>query len=132
MRALVEDVERYPEFLPGCKSALVERFLDGRIHARLEVGFAGIERSFTTENTPTPKGLAIKLVEGPLRRLEGEWVLRPLGEEESHAELFLDYEFSGWKSRAIAAPLIRPAVEQITEAFLKRAQELYGKRESSL
>ena len=72
MYGLVDDVERYPEFLPWCGGTEVEH-RDGQItRASIRIDYHGIHQSFKTENrTQPPELIEIRLVSGPFRALDG-------------------------------------------------------------
>jgi len=57
MHALVEDVARYPEFLPWCGGTeLLSR--EGELsRATIRINFRGIRQSFSTENRSQPPQL---------------------------------------------------------------------------
>jgi len=65
----VADVERYPDFLPACKSvAILERRVDAHqvewVDAQVTVGKAGAEYEFVTEN----QGVLNQRIEVQLKR----------------------------------------------------------------
>lgn len=94
---LVNDVEAYPRRFPWCSAARVlEREGDHALVARLDLRFAGLTQSFTTRNTlDRPRRLHLRLVDGPLRSLDGEWTFAPLGEDGCKISLALDFDYSG-------------------------------------
>ena len=53
---LVADIERYPEFLPGCVDASILERQENTVTARLTLSRAGISQSFTTCNTAADHG----------------------------------------------------------------------------
>ena len=82
MYALVEDIAHYPAFLPWCAGAEIETRTNNVVRATLEVNFKGIRQRFTTDNACTPRtSIAMKLVTGPFRALQGGWRFHPLGAE---------------------------------------------------
>src|SRR5947207_153353 len=82
MFELVNDVEEYPRFLPWCRKSKIIHQDEKEVVAELEIVWSGIHKSFTTCNHLTPyEGIKISLVQGPFRRLEGEWIFTPLDEE---------------------------------------------------
>lgn len=126
MYALVEDVERYPEFLPWCAAAHVEEQNAGGVHARVGIDFRGIRQHFVTHNTVRPPSLIeMKLVSGPFRHLEGCWRFKPLGNEACKVEFRLHYEFSSRLLEKLVGPVFHFIANSLVEAFIKRAQQLY-------
>jgi ribosome-associated toxin RatA of RatAB toxin-antitoxin module len=77
---VVEEVERYPEFVPGCTLAQVLERDGNTVVARLAVSRGLLSTAFTTRNTMDPgRSVHMLLVEGPFRVLEGHEirVVRP-------------------------------------------------------
>jgi len=94
---LVNDVEAYPRRFPWCAAARVlEREDDAALTARLDLRFAGLTQSFTTRNTlERPHRLHMRLVDGPLRALDGVWTFDALGDDGCRIALALDFDYSG-------------------------------------
>lgn len=66
---LVNDVARYPEFLPGCSGSCVLEQSEAHMVASVDVSKAGISKTFTTSNQLTPGvSIAMSLVMGLLKR----------------------------------------------------------------
>ena len=127
MFALVDDVERYPEFLPWCGGARVSFRDDARTRATIEIRYRGIKQGFTTENTKRPPSeMDIQLVEGPFRELDGQWRFIGLGERGCKVEFGLRYEFSSRLLAKLLGPVFEFIANSLVEAFTKRAEQLYG------
>ena len=103
MFALVDDVPRYPEFLPGCVAARLDSSSANERIAALEIVRGGLRMQFTTRNTVAPPGqILMELVEGPFKRLMGRWRFEPLGERGSRVGFHSEFEF---KNRVMALAL---------------------------
>lgn len=127
MFALVDDVERYPEFLPWCGGARVSFRDDARTRATIEIRYRGIKQGFTTENTKRPPSeMDIQLVEGPFRELDGQWRFTALGEGACKVEFRLRYEFSNRLLARLLGPVFEFIANSFVEAFVKRAERIYG------
>jgi ribosome-associated toxin RatA of RatAB toxin-antitoxin module len=127
MFALVDTVERYPEFLPWCGStALLHR--DAQItRATLEINFHGIKQRFTTENPKSePTWMEIKLVEGPFRSLEGSWRFTELGGRGCKIDFHMRYEFASRLLEKLVGPVFNHIASTLADAFVKRAKKVYG------
>jgi ribosome-associated toxin RatA of RatAB toxin-antitoxin module len=122
MRALVEDIDSYPQFLPWCGAAeIVSRSPDTTV-ATLTIDFHGIRQQFTTENSKVDgEVLRIRLVSGPFRALDGEWRFQPLGEHSSKVTLRLAYDFSSRLLEGAIGPVFRQIASSLVDAFVKRA-----------
>ncbi|MDE2389289.1 MAG: type II toxin-antitoxin system RatA family toxin, partial [Betaproteobacteria bacterium] len=74
MFALVDDVARYPEFLPWCGGTSVEPQDAVTTHATVKIDYHHIQHSFTTKNKRFPPDLIeMSLLDGPFEHLDGYW-----------------------------------------------------------
>lgn len=129
MYELVDAVERYPEFLPWCGGASVP-YRDERVtRATIQINYRGIKQSFSTENTKEPgRSMAIRLVEGPFRELDGTWRFTPLSDDSCKVELQLRYEFASRILAKLVGPVFGYIANSMVEAFVRRAESVYGGR----
>lgn len=128
MYRLVVDVDAYPQFLPWCDKARVVSHEENGMLAEIRIAFAGIHQSFTTQNTHvTDQQVAIRLVNGPFSKLEGEWNFIALGADQRacRVELTLTYGFDSTLGRLIS-PVFDKIAGSMVEAFVKRAKQVYG------
>lgn len=126
MYALVEHVEAYPQFLPWCSGAEVQRLDPQRAVATLRVNYHGLRFHFTTENQMEEGALIdMKLVHGPFHHLDGFWRFVPLAEQACKVEFRLSYELSGKLVDKLAGPVFSHIANTFVEAFVKRAVTLH-------
>ena len=129
MYALVEDVAAYPQFLPWCGGTEILKKEGDMTRAAITIDFRGIKQRFSTENRADPPQLIeMNLIDGPFRQLDGSWRFKPLGEGACKIEFRLHYEFSSKLLEKIVGPVFHYIASTFVEAFVKRAQQLYGKR----
>ncbi len=129
MYSLVDDVARYPEFLPWCGGAEILSRDDQTVHAALQINYKGIKQRFSTRTrAQAPKLIEITLIEGPFRHLDGRWRFTPLGSEACKVEFALHYEFSSRLLDKLVGPVFNYIANSFVDAFNKRAESLYGKR----
>lgn len=127
MFALVDDVARYPEFLPWCSAAEVLATRDDGKTARLHIDFHGVKANFTTDNVNTPPAaIRMELKEGPFHNLTGEWTFKSLAEDASKVELVLVYAFGTSLLETVIGPVFDRIARTFIDAFVHRAQALYG------
>ncbi len=125
---LVNDIENYPKFLPWCKTASVITRSDEKITASLAMGGAGLKKSFTTQNTlKTNESIDMKLIEGPFSHLHGKWEFQPLGDLGCKILLNMEFEISNKLLRLSLEPVFTKIVNTLVDAFVQRANNLYGK-----
>jgi ribosome-associated toxin RatA of RatAB toxin-antitoxin module len=130
MYALVTDVARYPQFLPWCDRAKVLTQDETGMTAEVGIAFGGIHQSFTTRNTHTePSQVDMQLLKGPFSNLDGQWLFLPVGDgsqQASKVELTLNYGFSSATLGALVGPVFDKIASTLVEAFVKRAEQVYG------
>ena len=128
MFALVDDVERYPEFLPCCSGAWVLARRDGGKTARIDIDYHGVKAHFTTDNANEPdERIVITLNDGPFKQLQGEWRFRALAEDACKVEFELAYEFSTGLVETFVGPVFNHIASTFIDAFVRRAETLYAK-----
>lgn len=124
--AIVNDVSRYPEFLPWCTGASVLAASEQEVVAELSLVASGIRETFTTRNQLTPfEKIDMVLVSGPFRALSGGWTFTRLGEDAGcRVALDLDFQLAGM--RMLLGSVFARAADQMVDAFCTRADELLG------
>src|SRR5215470_19293603 len=76
---LINDIERYPSFIPWCTHAQVLSRSDHEIVATIGVRRGPLHSEFTTRNElEQHHRIRMHLVAGPFKMLEGEWLLTPI------------------------------------------------------
>lgn len=126
MFALVNDIESYPEFLHWCRAARILSRNGNTIDARLDVGVAGIGRSFVTRNTLTePSEIGVRLLSGPFKRLDGGWKFTDV-DGGCDVELLLDFQMKASPFSAVFAAIFEEIARTQMSAFLARADRIYG------
>ena len=130
MFALVADVEAYPKFLPWCDQAKVLARDGEGMKAQVGIAFSGIHQSFTTHNRHVPgRRIHMSLVDGPFSKLDGQWDFTPVGQADQRAckvELKLDYAFRSAALAALVGPVFDRVAGSLVDAFVKRAEHVYG------
>ena len=128
MYQLVDNINAYPEFLPWCShSSEVARSTD-EVEATLNLAWGGISKSFTTRNRLHPyKMIAIHLVNGPFRHLEGYWQFEALSDEACKVQFSMEFDFAGALLSMAFTPIFEPIAKQLVDAFSARAKEVYAK-----
>jgi ribosome-associated toxin RatA of RatAB toxin-antitoxin module len=130
MFALVEDIERYPQFLPWVSAAqLVER-KPGEVVGRLEMHRAGMRDIVTTRNVLTPpREIALTLVTGPFKTLEGRWTFEPIGTDRgTRVDLTIRFEFLNPMLTLLLSRSFEKSCNELVDAFVARARAVYGTR----
>ena len=88
MYGLINDIERYPQFVPWCTAARIESRSEREVVATLNIKRGPLRAEFTTRNLLEPDSrVLMQFVSGPFRVLEGLWTLTALGELGCRVEL---------------------------------------------
>jgi ribosome-associated toxin RatA of RatAB toxin-antitoxin module len=124
---LVNDVERYPEFLHWCKGAKVNARQGNTLEATLEIGVLGFQQSFRSRNTlQRPERIGIDLVSGPFRRLRGEWRFAPASGGGTDISLSLVFEVTVSPFGVVFAKIFEELARSQMAAFIDRAADVYA------
>ena len=123
--ALVDDCERYPEFLPWCAAASVHDRTPTSVHATLEIDYHGLKSQISTLNRmQAPAAIDLEFVEGPFHLFQGHWRFVPLGDEGCRVEFALDYRFANAAMEALLGPVFGHIIETLVDRFVARAESL--------
>ncbi|MEZ9501151.1 SRPBCC family protein [Vibrio sp. 10N.286.51.B11] len=126
MFSLVNDVARYPEFLPGCSGSRVIESSDSAMVASVDVSKAGISKTFTTSNRLADGAeILMELVDGPFKKLQGGWYFTPLDDQACKVELKLEFEFSSRMIEMAFGKVFNELTSNMVSAFTQRAKQVY-------
>jgi ribosome-associated toxin RatA of RatAB toxin-antitoxin module len=124
---IVDDVDKYADFLPWCGASSVISRREDEVKAKVEISHSGIRKSFTTLNRNQPgKFIEMQLIDGPFKHLHGFWRFDALGEKGCKVSLDLEYEFSSKLLSLAIGPVFSQIANTLVDAFCKRADALYG------
>ncbi len=127
MYQLVNDVDAYPEFLPGCTGSRVLDTSENQMTASVDVSKAGISKTFTTRNTLSDnQSIHMQLVDGPFRKLTGGWRFISLGDDACKVELSLEFEFTNMLVEMAFGRIFKELANSMVQAFTQRAKEVYS------
>jgi ribosome-associated toxin RatA of RatAB toxin-antitoxin module len=68
------------------------------------------------------------LLQGPFKHLHGTWKFTALGDTACKIQLRLMYEFSNRILEKLVGPVFGYIANSLVDAFVKRAEQLYGRR----
>ena len=127
MYALVNDVARYPEFLPWCVAEKFEDVAPNERLASLSVSRGVLRTEFTTRNTlQCDAEIMMRLVEGPFRSLTGRWKFDPLGGQGARVGFRVEFEFRNALTAAAFSTVFQSLCGTLVDAFVARARKIYG------
>jgi coenzyme Q-binding protein COQ10 len=130
---LVADVERYPQFVPLCRSLKVRKRVpkpDGVeiLVADMTVAYKFLHETFVSRVTLDRPNLrvVVEYIEGPFRKLENTWTFRPTGPESCTVDFFIAYEFRSRALGLLMGSLFDTAFRRFAAAFEARADQVYA------
>jgi coenzyme Q-binding protein COQ10 len=131
---LVADVERYPEFVPLCRSLKIRQRTskpDGTevVIADMTVSFKLVREAFTSRVTLDRPNLKIlvEYLQGPFSNLENRWSFEAKSETACDVGFYLAYEFKSRMLAMLMGTMFDTAFQRFAAAFEKRADAIYGK-----
>ena len=129
---LVANVERYPQFVPLCRSLLVRKRSTERgkeiVIADMTVAYKLIYETFTSRVTLDRSDLEIlvEYLEGPFRKINNRWRFHPAEEGACDVEFFISYEFRSRTLGLLMGAMFDAAFRRFSAAFERRADQIYG------
>jgi ribosome-associated toxin RatA of RatAB toxin-antitoxin module len=126
MFVLVDRVDEYPKFLPWCGGASITELDGDKVHATVRIDYHHLKQSFTTENVRTPPHqIAMTLIHGPFKHMDGSWQFIPLNDSACKIEFSLHYEFSSKLLEKMVGPVFHYIANSFVDAFIHRAEMVY-------
>jgi coenzyme Q-binding protein COQ10 len=130
---LVADVERYPEFVPLCRSLTVRSRRPGgegreTLIADMSIGYKMIRERFTSRVVLDKPRLrvVVEYIDGPFSHMENIWTFRHEPNQEcSSVTFFIDYEFRSRMLGSLMGSMFDAAFRRFSQAFEERADKLY-------
>jgi coenzyme Q-binding protein COQ10 len=126
MYDLVTDVSRYHEFLPWVAAVRVRSDNDDEMLADMVVGFKALKETFSSRVLKTPKSkVVVDYLDGPMRHLHNQWLFEQT-DTGCIVDFTVDFSFSNRIFEALAGQYFSTAIRKMTDAFVQRAEVLYG------
>jgi len=127
MYQLVNDVRRYPEFLPGCIGTDIISESDSAMEAQLTLKKGPISQQFSTRNDLLlNESIDMELCNGPFDYLEGGWKFLALSDQACKIIFRLNFKFSNSLVGAAFGNYFSELTLTMVDAFAKRADQIYG------
>lgn len=132
MIELVANVHAYPEFVPNCEDMYVRNDPEGdldKVQATMSVAFGPITGSYTSEVVVDRlrRHIHADAIDGPFSQLQSTWMFTP-DEQGTMVRFAIDFEFSNRLLGVIAEPVFAAKQEEVIDAFVRRADQLFGQK----
>jgi len=131
MFAVVADIERYPEFVPGCTAIqILERETDGIIEiikSKMLVAYGVFREAYTSKVTlnKIERTINAQHIDGPFHHLDTKWQFLPTV-SGSEVKFSIDFAFKSRVLGGAASLVFDRMTSKMTDAFAVRAKQLYG------
>jgi ribosome-associated toxin RatA of RatAB toxin-antitoxin module len=124
---LVNDIEQYPKFLPGCAGARVINRSDEELVGELTLSKAGVSQTLVTRNLlERPSSIRMELVEGNFSAFDAHWTFTPINEKACRVSLIMEFKFKSSLLGFAAEKLFSAVANSQVDAIVKRARQVYG------
>lgn len=126
MFCLVNDINSYSEFVPGCSISKILEQYDNEIIAELNIVVNGMIKSLVTHNFFIEnKSIGIFLVQGPFKSFYGYWEFMSITHSISKIKYISFYEFNSVFSGIALNYFVQKIYGSIIKAFFYRASKIY-------
>ena len=132
---LVADVERYPQFVPLCRSLKVRKRISEPegieiLVADMTVAYKFIHETFASRVTLDRPNLHIlvEYLDGPFSKLENRWSFHATGARTCVVEFFIAYEFKSRTLGLVMGSMFDAAFRRFATAFERRANQVYAQK----
>lgn len=125
---LVAAVDKYHEFTPWCVASRINKWESENIfYADLIVGYKLFREKFSSKVIlDRPNEITIQYQKGPLKNLTNHWVFKDDGRGGCIIDFSVEFEFKNVALQALANMFFHEVVKRMTDAFEKRAEDVYG------
>ena len=124
---LVNDIEQYPQFMQGCRSARVISKSDKELVGELSLAKAGVTQTFVTRNSLiAPSRIEMKLEEGNFSKFSAVWQFEALTEAACKVSFEMEFEFKYGLVDFAVGKLLSGSANNLVDALVDRAKLVYG------
>lgn len=123
---LIIDVEKYPEFLPWCKSTNIYDKDTNIFYSDMEIGFNLIKEKFTSKVTTLySKKIHSEAISGPFNKMNNIWEIENISHNKCRITLNIEFDFKSFLLRNLMGKLFEVSAIKMIDAFENRANYLY-------
>lgn len=124
---LVNDIEQYPQFMQGCRSARVISKSDEELVGELSLAKAGVTQTFVTRNSLiAPSRIEMRLEEGNFSKFSAVWQFEALTEAACKVSFDMEFEFKYGIVDLAVGKLVSGSANNLVDALVDRAKLVYG------
>ncbi|NPV88570.1 polyketide cyclase/dehydrase superfamily [Coprothermobacteraceae bacterium] len=118
--AIVKDMERYPAFVPSLKEVLVLERGDNYTITRWVSKVQNFTLQWTEKDTFDDDSMRVhyELIEGAMRKFEGDWFIEPSPDGNTVVRLTVDFELAMPALRDFLGPMAKKIMRDSLRALL--------------
>lgn len=125
--ALVNDVERYPDFLPYWKNVQILEKAEHHQRVQMDLSKGMLKQRLVTQNTEEyPHQIHMSLIEGPFSHFEATWRFKPLIAGGSEIRYTMAFEIGQGLLKSLLEPFFGALMETMMDSFLQEAKKRYA------
>ena len=127
---MVLDIEKYPEFVPGCIEGKIQDKNESvdliTFNGDLKVGKSILNETFSSHVSyyKEKDKIIVTNLDGPLKHLKNEWKFKEVN-NSTQLEFFIDFELKNPILNGIMRKSFELGLNKIAKAFEERAIKLY-------
>ncbi len=126
MFEIVNDVDKYVEFLPWCGASEKLDVEGSSVKASVTIAKGPVNKTFITQNTlDINKEIEMELVDGPFKYLKGSWRFEDIKGQACKISLDLEFEFTNGLVSMAIGPIFNQIANSMVDAFVERAKNIY-------
>ena len=119
---LINNVEKYPNFLPWCTKTEVTHESDNIIIGKIYITKSFIKWNFSTRNSiQKNKSINLSLIDGPFEELNGRWSFSPIDQNNTKVSLEINYKFKNSIIELSIEPIFTTIMNSILKSFISEA-----------
>jgi len=120
--SIIADVEKYPAFIPGCKSVFIHEKKEHEVTATFEIFAKGFNKSVTLCYLLKPyEQINILLMKGSFKELKAEMRFKTIDENQCEITVEAEYEFESKMTAMLVSPFITKGFDKFVELVCDRA-----------
>ena len=119
---LINNIEKYPDFLPWCVKTEVEHKSKNTINGKIFISKSFIKWNFSTKNIiENNKSINLSLIDGPFEELNGKWSFIPIDKNNTKVSLDINYKFKNSLIEISIEPIFTSIMNSILQSFISQA-----------
>ena len=129
---MIIDVEKYPEFIPGCEKLTVLNKTEANIEAEMTVKLAFMTKRYVSEvrtsYSDTEATVHITSADNFFKHMKGVWSIKYISDSETKVKFVIDFLPRSCIIPGKASYLFESTGAKVAAIFKDRAECLYGKK----